>query len=122
LPPGTECTAYLHLKSADEDNPSECTLKSGDHATLLRLGSTPGWRMAHCTIGDKGFIELALLSGKGFGGSRYRKKKRSDDEKDTSEKSADQREKYVGVIAIAIAPTGDQAARQRVIDQIVPQG
>jgi glycosyltransferase involved in cell wall biosynthesis len=112
LPPGTDCTVYLHLRTMDEDNLADCTIKSGNLATQLRkLGSTPGWRTARCQIGDEGFVDLALLSGKGFRG-------RSDGDK---RRGADEREVYVGLIAIAIAPTGDKAARQRIISQIVPE-
>jgi glycosyltransferase involved in cell wall biosynthesis len=123
LPPGTDCTAYLHLRTMDEDNLADCTIKSGDLATLLRnMGSTPGWRTARCQIGDEGFVDLALLSGKGFRGRSDGEKRRGADERKREEEGrADEREVYVGLIAIAIAPTGDKAARQRIISQIVPE-
>jgi hypothetical protein len=72
---------------------------------------TIGWRTARCQVGDNGFVELTLLSSKGFKGRR-----------EGEEGHADEGERYVGVIAIAIAPSGDQVGRQRIIDQIVPEG
>ena len=68
-------------------------------------------RTPRCQVGDNGFVELTLLSGKGFKGGRG-----------GEEGHADEGERYVGTIAIAIAPSGDQVGRQRIIDQIVPVG
>ena len=69
---------------------------------LDNVGSTPGWRTARCIVGDHGVVELALMSGKGFKGSAGRGE-------------------YIGIIAIAIAPAGDQEARRKIVSQIVPE-
>lgn len=103
LGPGSECCVYLHLRAPEEANLAECVVKSGDLVTRLdNVGSTPGWRTARCIVGDRGVVELALMSGKGF-------------------KRSAERGEYIGIIAIAIAPLEDQDARRKIVSQIVPE-
>ncbi len=112
LMPGAQCIAYLHLRTPEESNLADCVVKSGELTTRLEhVGSTPGWRAARCMVGERGVVEMTLLSGKGFKGRG---------ERETG--GGDQRERYIGVIALAIAPADDPDARRRIVNAIVPEG
>jgi len=111
LLPGTDCAVYLHLRSPNDHAVGECAVKSGAFTTLLQVGGTPSWRVARCRVGERGMVELALLSGRGFKPRRER----------GADNTSDPRELYIGVIAVAIAPANDADARRKIIDQIVPE-
>lgn len=121
LPPGTSATVYLHLIAPEDATLVNCVVKSGDWTTPLdHIGATPCWRAARCAVGAGGVVEFALISGKGFPppAERGRKAER------VTRRAADtpaERERYIGVIALAVAPAGDAESRRRLVAAIVPE-
>jgi len=101
---GVDAIVYLHLKTPDGDESADCTIKIKDNATFIDgLGSVPTWRTAAGRVGERGVIEIALISGKGFSHNHGR-------------------ELYVGILGIAVAPACDVATRFALLEKIVPGG
>ncbi|MBV8107341.1 MAG: glycosyltransferase [Hyphomicrobiales bacterium] len=101
LRPDTDCIVYLHMRSPHDTELGDCVVRSGDLSTRLEhVGATPRWRAARCRAGEDGFVELVLLSGKGFRGqsegaanSKHKLRRRRG--------GTYSREMYVGLIELA---------------------
>jgi glycosyltransferase involved in cell wall biosynthesis len=104
LPAGTEVTLYLHLKTPDGDECADCSVRVGEDTTVFAgLGPVPQWVTAPGKIGDGGYLDIVLISGKGFSLNSNRGL-------------------YIGILGLAFAPTDDLEARLRTMANIVPGG
>jgi glycosyltransferase involved in cell wall biosynthesis len=104
MEPGADALVYLHLKTPDGDESADCTIRISDNATFIDdLGSVPTWRTAAGKVGERGVIDIVLISGKGFGHNHGR-------------------ELYVGILGIAVAPVRDVAPQFALLEKIVPGG
>jgi Glycosyl transferases group 1 len=104
IAPGTDALVHLHLKTPDLDDSADCTIKINETTTFIDdLGSVPVWYTAPGRVGERGNLEIVLLSGKGFFHRHGR-------------------ELYVGILGIAVVPADDAAARFELLARMVRGG
>jgi hypothetical protein len=95
---------YLHLKTPDEDESADCrVIVNGTSTFIDALGSVPTWWMAPGTIGEDGFVDILIISGKGFF-HRFG------------------RELFVGILGIAVVAADDAEGKSRLLESIVRWG
>jgi glycosyltransferase involved in cell wall biosynthesis len=101
MAPGTDAVVYLHLRTPDGDGSADCTIKVNQTTTFIdELGSVPVWCAAPGQVGERGVIDIILISGRGFFHRHGR-------------------ELYVGILGIAVAPAGNAATWTKLIGQII---
>ena len=104
LPAGTAIDVYIQLKTADLDECAECLVTVGGVQTLVdELGSVPSWCTAYGVVGPDGMVDVVLLSGRGFFHRHGR-------------------DLFIGLISLAVAPSGDAETEAKILRQILRRG